>query len=117
MRKITLNNLVKVVYRLAVHESFSIRDYDPETDSGCWYAFQHLPTDLDTNIIIFGIYGGDECMEIIDFGVGSRRLSPSNLKEWVASLLDDRCIEEIWTDEEDWSIDQAEQMKMEESKC
>lgn len=102
MKQITLNDLVNAVYSLAAHESFSIRDYDPETDSGYWYAFQHLPTALDTNIIIFGIYGGDECMEIIDFGIGMRRISFLDLKEWIMHLLDDRCIDEIWIDEEDW---------------
>jgi hypothetical protein len=38
-------------------------------------------------------------MEIIDFGIGMRRISFLDLKEWIASILDDRCIEEIWTEE------------------
>lgn len=102
MRIISLEDVVDAVYMLNPGEVFSVRDYDIETDSGYWYGFQRLTTGLDTDIIIFGIHGGDGCMEIIDFGTGRMRISYLDLKDWIASILDDRCIEEIWIDEEDW---------------
>ena len=103
MKQITLNDLVNAVYMLNSGDSFHIQDYNPETNDGYWYGFQRLTsTGIDTDIIVFGICGGDCCIEVIDFGIGMRRISFLDLKKWIMHLLDDRCIDEIWIDEEDW---------------
>lgn len=103
MKQIALDDLVNAVYMLNTDQSFYIQDYNPETNDGYWYGFQRLcASGIDTDVIVFGICGGDCCIEIIDLGYGTRHISFSDLKEWIAHLLDDRCIEEIWIDEEDW---------------